>query len=173
MSKTTLVHMSPEKINKIVKCNNLIFEDVFFFSTNGYTPGSANYRYEIKDIDDTEIIEALDIDEYYFKLDEHGESTSELNIELQKIREEFAEEFGISETQAWDFICDFEDPYEILADEYEPEGLAEISWRTQYYQACAAKVLDFRFVQSCDENGTVYFARMYGRDNEMELVEKI
>lgn len=152
-----LIHTSGTEIKKIEKDYG-IFEDVLFFSNNGYVHTSSDtvYTYIIKAAED-DIIEARQLDEFY---------ATESFVTAQK---ELMETWCVDAETAYDLIADYVDACDISNEiNYNDSCL---SWDVQKLQAKVAMANGFKFVQSKDENGTVYASAMFGRESEMQLVD--
>jgi hypothetical protein len=158
----TLIHTSPVKIEKIKKeYGSGVFEDVLFFSTDVYCMTSSNTVYEYHvEVEENEIIRARELEDYY-----DTDTFKEAQINL---------------ADSFDSIIDFDDAYDLIANykeayDYEStdyEELAKLSWTVQKVQAQLASKFGFRFVESRDEQGTVYAGAMTGRESELVLFEE-
>lgn len=151
----TLIHNSPNKIDKIEK-NYGVFEDVFFFSTTSYSISQASQEYEYHvECEAHEIIRARELEEYY-------ETESFISAQKALVRRyEF-----ITEEDAYDLICAYTNSYD-----YAGEECGSLGWAVQRVQAQLARDYGFRFCESRDEQGTVYAGAMFGRESELVLFE--
>lgn len=138
-----MYHTSPVKIEKINKCG--IAGDCLFFSDSIYQMSSASiYVYEA----DFDCIRASQL---------HDEEI------IQEIAERFSCDVELAESlldgseSEWnqDFDCD-----------------ADMSWWLQGRRGECAVKMGYDGCEDEDEQGTVYIIPMFGRESELNLVEK-
>ena len=169
----TLIHTSPAKIEKIEKDYGTgIFEDVLFFSRNGYVHTGAETVFEYHvEVEEDEIISAYNLDNY--------EDEKEYKDAIKELSESYS---FVDEENAGQLICDEVKAQDLLDEEAAfcinqsgrnvGEELGNLDWTVQKIQAQLALAFGYRFAESRDENGHVWMGAMYGRETELVLFEE-
>lgn len=169
----TLIHTSPIKIEKIKKdYGSGIFEDVFFFSNNGYVHTGADTVFEYHvEVKEDEIIKVYNLDNYEDEK-EYRDAVKELLESYSFVDEETASKLICDEVKAQDLL-DEEAAFCIeQTGRSVGEELGNLDWTVQKIQAKLAFAFGYRFAESRDENGPVWMGAMYGRETELVLFEE-
>jgi len=157
-----IYHTSANKIEKIEQ--NGSFGSVLFFSKTPYCTGRARFTYEME-VDEDEVVgayEALYLDAIDYSVIK--KFIAELQDYLQRCfnvevsDEDTLTELLFEEVNTYDFFDD-------------SETAAETGWYIQQLLGEMARDTGYKAFVSKDEQGQVFIADMYQREDELKLVE--